>query len=182
LNLWFRALGAPGSHITIHLEALDGFGQLLADVGTVTVTTGDRMLPLPANSGEGRRMVVGSDQQQVWLVEADGTVSDTFPMSGRRIPTKSGADQAGVYRVYSKSKHLRYCEDRVCGTAEHMVRYQRTATASVGTHSLPTEHGAPVQTVFELGWPISHGCTRLESSKATEVYRWADFGTIVVVM
>lgn len=182
LDLWFRALGAPGSRLSIRLEALDGFGQLLADLGTVGVTTGDRMLPLPANSGEGRRMVVGSDQQQVWLVEADGTVTDTFPMSGRRIPTASGADQAGVFRVYSKSKHLKYCEGRVCGTAQHMVRYQRTATASVGTHSLPTEHGHLVQTVFELGWPLSHGCSRLEASKATEVYLWADYGTTVVVL
>jgi lipoprotein-anchoring transpeptidase ErfK/SrfK len=182
LNLWFRAVGAPGSTITIRVEALDGYGQLLADVGTVAVATGDRMLPLPADSGEGRRMVVGSDQQQVWLVEDDGTVSDTFLMSGRRIPTASGADQPGVYRVYSKSKRLRYCEDGVCGTAQHMVRYQKTPVASVGTHSLPIEHGTPVQTVFELGWPLSHGCTRLEASKATEVYRWADFGTTVVVL
>ncbi len=182
LSLWFRALGAPGSAITVQLEALDGFGQVLADLGTVTVMTGDDMLPLPEGSGEGRRMVIGSDQQQVWLVEADGSVSDTFPMSGRRIPTASGADQSGVFRVYSKSKHLRYCEDGICGTAEHMVRYQRTAHASVGTHSLPTEYGQPVQSVYDLGWPISHGCTRLEASKATEVYRWADFGTIVIVM
>ncbi len=182
LDLWFRALGAPGSAITVQLDALDGFGQVLADLGTITVITGHDMLPLPEGSGGGRRMVVGSDQQQVWLVEADGSVSDTFPMSGRRIPTASGADQSGVFRVYSKSKHLRYCEDGVCGTAEHMVRYQRTAKASVGTHSLPTEYGQPVQSVYDLGWPISHGCTRLEASKAAEVYLWADFGTIVIVM
>jgi lipoprotein-anchoring transpeptidase ErfK/SrfK len=182
LDLWFRALGAPGSTITVHLEALDGFGQVLTDLGTIALVTGDQMLPLPANSGSGRRMVVHSDEQQVWLVEDDGTVSDTFLMSGRRIPTSSGADQAGVFTVYSKSKHFKYCEDGVCGTAEHMVRYQKTPRSSVGTHSLPREHGQSVQTVFDLGWPISHGCSRLDPAKATEVYLWADFGTVVVVL
>ncbi|MFM2077218.1 MAG: hypothetical protein RJA49_1108 [Actinomycetota bacterium] len=182
LDFWFRALGAPGSTITVHLEALDGFGQVLADLGSITLVTGDQMLPLPANSGTGRRMVVHSDEQQVWLVEDDGTVSDTFLMSGRRIPTSSGADQPGVFTVYSKSKHFKYCEDGVCGTAEHMVRYQRTPHSSVGTHSLPREHGQSVQTVFDLGWPISHGCSRLDPAKATEVYLWAGYGTTVVVL
>jgi lipoprotein-anchoring transpeptidase ErfK/SrfK len=182
LDLWFRALGAPGSTITIRVEALDGFGQPIAELGTIALVTGADMLPLPANSGEGRRMVVHSDEQQIWLVEADGTVSDTFPMSGRRIPTSSGFDQPGVFQVYSKSKHFRYCEDGVCGTADHMVRYQRTTRASVGTHSLPREHGQDVQTVYDLGWPISHGCSRLDPAKATEVYLWADYGTTVVVL
>lgn len=181
LDFWFRAPGPPGQRLTIALEALDGFARPLASLGVVRVTTGDAMLPLPKNSGIGRRMVVHSDAQQVWLVEADGRVVDTFLMSGRRIRTVSGSDQHGVFRVYSKSSVMRYCSPH-CGTANHMVRYQRTAVASVGTHSLPVESGRPVQLVQDLGWPLSHGCTRLDVAKARAVFRWADIGTTVVVL
>ncbi|MEY4173638.1 MAG: hypothetical protein RI900_803 [Actinomycetota bacterium] len=181
LDLWFRAPGLPGQRLTIVLEALDGFARPVAGIGSVVVTTGDAMLPLPPSSGIGRRMVVDSEAQQVWLVEADGRVSDTFLMSGRRIRTSSGADQHGVFRVYSKSSVMRYCSPN-CGTASHMVRYQRTAVASVGSHSLPVERGRTVQGVQDLGWPLSHGCTRLEASKARAVFRWASIGTVVVVL
>lgn len=181
LDLWFRAPGAPGQRVIIAVDALDGFARPLASLGVVRVTTGDGLLPLPAGSGTGRRMVIHSDAQQVWLVEADGRVADTFLMSGRRIRTSSGADQHGVFRVYSKSSVMRYCSPG-CGTADHMVRYQRTSTASVGTHSLPTERGRLVQVVQDLGWPLSHGCTRLQADKARAVFRWAGIGTTVVVL
>jgi hypothetical protein len=125
LSFWFRAPGAPGSTITVQFDALDGYLRPVATLGTVTLRTGNAMLPLPKNSGLGRRMVIHSDQQQVWLVEADGHVSDTFLMSGRRIRTASGYDQPGVFRVYSKSLTMHYCEG-TCGTARYMVRYQRT--------------------------------------------------------
>ena len=180
LSFWFRAPGAPGSTITIRMEALNGMGGVLGNLGTIELTTGNELLPLPSNSGAGRRMVVHSDAQQVWLVEDDGSVSDTFLMSGRRVRTASGFDQVGVFRVYSRSRTMRYCEGR-CGRANYMVRYQRTTRSAVGSHSLPFERGGVVQGVEDLGWPLSHGCTRLEESKALAVYRWAAIGTVVIV-
>jgi hypothetical protein len=180
LSFWFRAPGTPGSTITVRMEALNGMGGVLGNLGTIELTTGNEMLPLPVNSGAGRRMVVHSDAQQVWLVEDDGSVSDTFLMSGRRVRTASGFDQTGVFRVYSKSRSMRYCEGR-CGRANYMVRYQRTTRSAVGSHALPVERGLVVQGVEDLGWPLSHGCSRLEESKALAVYRWAALGTIVIV-
>lgn len=181
LSLWFRAPGAPGSSITVRVEALNRWGSVIGTIGTVTLTTGNAMLPLPRNTGTGKRMVIHSDAQQVWLVEADGRVSDTFLMSGRRLRTASGFDQPGLFTVYSKSATMQYCAGR-CGTAKYMVRYQRTTVSSVGTHSLPSEGGQLVQGVEDLGWPLSHGCTRLEASKAKAVYQWARIGTVVVVL
>lgn len=182
LSFWFRAPGAPGSRLRIHLEALDGYGQVLADLGSVDLTTGNEMLPVPAGSGSGRRLVVDSDAQQAWLVEDDGSVTDTFLISGRRVATRSGSDQAGVFRVYSKSGNMKYCDEDGCGTAQYMVRYQRTATSSVGTHSLPLLHGRPAQSADDLGWPLSHGCSRLPLDKAKELFHWASLGTVVVVL
>ncbi len=180
LSFWFRAPGAPGSRITIRLEALDGYARPLRTLGTITLRTGNAMMPLPKGSGSGRRVVVHSDQQQVWLVEANGRVSDTFLMSGRRIRTASGYDQPGVFRVYSKSRTMWYCEE-TCGYAHDMVRYQRTRS-SVGSHSLPIERGAVVQGTQDLGWPLSHGCSRLTDVKARAMYAWAPIGTVVIVL
>ena len=80
----------------IHLEALDGFGGLLADLGTIDLTTGNELLPLPPDTGVGRRVVLDAEAQQVWLVGDDG-VAASFLVSGRRIPTSSGADQPGMF-------------------------------------------------------------------------------------
>ena len=49
------------------------------------------------NSGIGRRIVYSNSQQRVWTVEANGSVSHTFPVSGRH-----GLPSAGVHQVYSK--------------------------------------------------------------------------------
>lgn len=181
LSFWLRAPGAPGSLVTLGIEALDGMGAVLADLGTLTLRTGDAPLPLPEGTGSGRRIVLDAAAQQVWWVAADGTVAGTALLSGRRIPTASGADQPGIFRVYSKSRHMRYCEER-CGTAEFMVRYQRTPRSAVGLHSLPMEGGRPVQTAADLGWPLSHGCSRLEDASAEALYRWSRIGDPVVVI
>ena len=181
LSLWVRAPGVPGSKVTLHLEAVGAFGAVIASLGSVTVVTGNALLPLPANSGIGRRLVIHSDQQQVWLVEADGRVADTFLMSGRRVRTASGLDQSGLFRAYSKSGTMRYCDGR-CGTARYMVRYQAGSAGAVGLHGIPVENGRQVQSTADLGWPLSHGCARLEASKAREVFMWANLGTLVVVL
>lgn len=180
LNFWFRAPGPKGSKITIRFQALDRYRRVLRDFGTVTFATGNAMLPLPANSGSGKRMVVHSDQQQIWLVAANGKVVDTFLMSGRRLRTASGFDQPGTFRVYSRSSLMYYCADGRCGTAKYMVRYQRTISA-VGSHAIPVEYGTAVQGVQDLGWPLSHGCSRVEPSKALEIFNFAPVGTLVVV-
>lgn len=181
LSLWLRAPGLPGSTMTIQLEAIDARRVVVASLGSITVVTGNALLPLPTNSGFGRRLVIHSDQQQVWLVEADGRVLDTFLMSGRRVRTASGLDQPGLFRAYSKSGTMRYCDGR-CGTAKFMVRYQTGFAGAVGLHGIPIEKGRPVQSVADLGWPLSHGCARLEESKAREVFMWANLGTVVVVL
>ncbi len=181
LSLWLRAPGAPGSVITLELDALDAAGAPVVSLGSVSTVTGNAMLPVPTNSGIGRRIVIHSDRQQVWLVEADGRVVDTFLMSGRRVRTASGLDQPGLFAAYSKSGTMRYCERR-CGTARHMVRYQEGLAGAVGLHAIPVEKGRPVQSVSDLGWPLSHGCARLDPDKAREVFMWAGIGTVVVVL
>lgn len=181
LNFWFRAPAAAGTTLTVRLQALDLSGAVIAELGRISLTTGSQLLPLPARSGSGRRIVVDTRAQQMWLVESDGRVSATFLMSGRRIPTASGYDPRGTFSVYSKSYQMWYSEGSRSGTAYYMTRWQRTVS-SVGSHSLPIENGVVIQSEADLGWPLSSGCARLARARAEQVYRWAAIGTTVVVV
>ena len=178
LDLWLRAPAPFGSTITLVVEAMAGEDTVVESLGRITLLTGNRLLPLPVDSGTGRRMVVDITSQQVWLVESSGRVSSTFLMSGRRRATESGFELRGRFRVYSKSERLWTPEG---ASGRFMVRYQRTVS-SVGTHGIPSVRNQLVQSIDDLGWPLSDGCARLAFNDAKRVYGWAGIGTTVVVV
>lgn len=132
--------------------------------------------PAPANSGSGRRIVYSNTAQRVWLLEEDGTIRDSYLVSGRRdTPT------AGTYSVYSKSTKAWAGHDGI--TMNHMVRFARGRRLAIGFHSIPTyRSGLPMQTLQQLGTHQSAGCVRQEAGKAEALYHWADVGTTVVVL
>lgn len=124
-----------------------------------------------------RHIVYGRGDQMVWLVAADGTLFDSYSVSGRATYPRPGR-----YRVFSKS---RYTQSRT-GTVlmEYMVRFvKRLPARSVGFHTIPvTRSGRPVQTVDELGQFRSAGCVRQRTDKAEQLYHWTPVGTPVVVL
>ena len=178
LDVWLRAPAPFGSTITLVVDAMAGEDNVVESLGTITLLAGNRLLPLPSESGSGRRMVVDITAQQVWLVESSGRVSSTFLMSGRRRPTESGYELRGRFRMYSKSERLWTAEG---ASGRFMVRYQRTVS-SVGTHGIPSVRNQLVQGIDDLGWPLSDGCARLAFNDAKRVYGWAGIGTTVVVI
>lgn len=130
--------------------------------------------PVPAGSGEGRRIVYSNSQQRVWLVEADGSVARTYLVSGRR-----GMPRVGLYRVFSKSRHTSSGSARM----EFMVRFARGRRLAIGFHTIPTRaNGTPLQSQAQLGIPMSHGCVRQKPEDAVFLYFWAPVGTPVVAM
>jgi lipoprotein-anchoring transpeptidase ErfK/SrfK len=133
--------------------------------------------PLPEGSGSGRRVVYDISDQQVWLVEDDESVARTYPVSGSRY------DQVdpGTYEVYSTSRHATGWHGTE--TMEHMVRFTRGQRAAIGFHSIPVsaETGEPVQSLAELGTPLSDGCVRQDADDAAALYDFAPMGTAVVV-
>jgi len=133
--------------------------------------------PLPAASGSGRRVVYDISDQQVWLVEADGDVARTHPVSGSRYDQV----EPGVYEVYSTSRQATGWHGTE--TMEHMVRFTRGERAAIGFHSIPVsaETGEPVQTLAELGTPLSDGCVRQAADDAAALFDFASVGTAVVV-
>jgi hypothetical protein len=131
---------------------------------------------LPANSGQGRRVVFSESAQRVWLVDADGTVASTYLVSGSVTDNL----QPGTYDVFSRSRWAVGIDDS--GVMEYFVRFARGPNAAIGFHSIPTKNGQPLQTTAQLGTPQSHGCIRQKMSDAVRMWEFAGIGTDVLVV
>ena len=132
---------------------------------------------LPADSGEGRRIVYAVRAQRIWLVEADATVLDTYRVSGRK-----NTPRPGTYKVFSKSLHARATHGGI--TMRYMVRFTHASSGvPIGFHDLPRySNGRPMQTWQQLGTYQSGGCVRQDRAHAIQLYEWAPIGTRVVVL
>jgi lipoprotein-anchoring transpeptidase ErfK/SrfK len=134
-------------------------------------------VPVPAQSGTGRRVVFDMSEQRVWLVGANGTVLRTYLVSGSRTDNLS----AGHYEVYSRSPHaVSYTYEE---TMRYMVRFATGEQAAIGFHDIPRDQqGRPVQTRDQLGRPMSAGCIRQARADAIALWRFAGVGTSVDVV
>jgi hypothetical protein len=134
------------------------------------------MVPVPANSGAGRRIVYSNPQQRVWFVADDGTVEYTYRVSGRR-----GVPGAGTYSVFSKSRVASAGHDGI--TMRNMVRFARGSNLAIGFHAIPRyANGRPLQSEHELGGYRSAGCVRQADADSERLWDWAPVGTTVVVV
>ena len=131
--------------------------------------------PLPADSGEGRRVVFSESQQRVWLVGAGDRVQHTYLVSGSVYDNLD----PGTYSVYSRSEQAWGIDDS--GSMKYFVRFAHGDNAAIGFHDIPIDDGEPVQTVSELGTPLSHGCIRQRRADAKLLWAFAPLGTKVVV-
>lgn len=134
--------------------------------------------PLPDGSGSGKRVVYDISAQQVWLVDAGEAVARTYRVSGSRY------DQLpeGTYQVFSRSRHTTSWHGSE--SMEFMVRFHRGARANIGFHDIPVDAttGVEVQTVADLGTPLSDGCIRQDVADAAALWEFAPVGTPVVVL
>lgn len=164
---------------------------------TTTTTTLPDLTILPQNSGSGRRVVYSKSRQRVWLVKDDGTVEKTHLVSGRLTwnqPTPNNpanasepafkyySDPPAYYRVASRSAYTCNIKNpSICW--RYMVRFTKGPDGdNIGLHEIPNKDGKPVQTVNQLGTPLSNGCLRQATPDAQYVWSWAGIGTKVVVV
>ncbi len=137
----------------------------------------DPCASLPANSGEGRRLIYSKSCQRVWAVEADGTLVKTHLVSGRM-----NQPNPGTYSVFSRSTYTCNIKDpSICW--RYMVRFTVGPDGdNIGFHEIPKKNGRPVQTEAQLGRALSSGCVRQATPDAVWVWNWAPVGTKVVVL
>lgn len=133
---------------------------------------------LPADSGEGYRVVFSEARQRVWLVDSDGEIERTYPVSGSVYDNLD----PGMFEVYSRSEQA-YAFDG-SGSMKYFVRFAEGDTgAAIGFHDIPLDNsGDLVQTLAQLGTPQSHGCIRQERADAIALWEFAPVGTEVVVV
>ena len=171
--LWHsRTHGRPGAFLTVR----DDGTMTIGDSGGSVLWTAGTSTPAVGLTGA-KHIVYGVGEQRVWLVEADGSLRDTYPVSGR-----AGTPAPGRYRVFSKSVNAWSFTPGV--TMKHMVRFARGRSgAAIGFHSIPNDRwGTPIQTTGELGQYRSAGCVRQHNDKARRLYEWAPIGTPVAVV
>ena len=146
-----------------------------------TTTTLPPEWVLPPNSGEGRRVVYSKSRMRVWTVEADGTVSKTHLVSGRRTWNQPSP---GSYSVFSRSRHTcNINHPHICW--RFMVRFTKGPGGdNIGFHEIPTNTrtGAKLQSISQLGQALSGGCVRQAPNDAAYMWNWAPIGTRVVVL
>lgn len=168
-----RTSGPGGAHLRIRD---DGNVVIRARDGRILWMAGASMPDV--GLGGTAHIVYDRGSQRVWLIDADGTLFDTYPVSGRATNPLPGR-----YAVFSKSPLAGTSDGAV--TMAHMVRFTHGIAQGipVGFHAIPRDSaGAPVQRLDELGQPRSAGCVRQQDSKARQLYEWAPVGTPVVVI
>jgi hypothetical protein len=149
--------------------------DLTADQSAVRRTSNEAAA-LPAGSGHGRRVVFSESAQRVWLVGAHNKVARTYLVSG----SASDNLDTGTYSVFSRSEQAWGIDDS--GSMRWFVRFAEGPNAAIGFHSIPEINGSPVQTIAQLGIPLSHGCIRQKTADARALWAFAPIGTKVVVV
>jgi lipoprotein-anchoring transpeptidase ErfK/SrfK len=135
-------------------------------------------MPLPPNSGAGRRIVYDMGTMHVWLVEADGSVVRDYPVSGHKYRKLPGT---GQFWVYSKSRYTGVAHSPT--RMEYMVRFAVGESGTgIGFHDIPTKRGKAIESERNLGQPASHGCVRQSEENAVFLWAWAPIGTAVDVV
>jgi lipoprotein-anchoring transpeptidase ErfK/SrfK len=133
---------------------------------------------LPADSGSGRRAVYSKSQQTVWAIDDNNVVIKAHRVSGRQDPLHPSP---GVYQVWSRSRYT-FAINNPSITWGYMIRFATGGNGgNIGFHDIPIQYGQPVQTIAQLGQPLSGGCVRQAADDAVWMWNWADIGTVVVV-
>jgi peptidoglycan hydrolase-like protein with peptidoglycan-binding domain len=132
---------------------------------------------LPRNSGSGRRIVYLRSAQRIWAVDSNGAVLKTHLVSGRLYEP-----YAGTYEVYSRSLYS-FATQNPSIRWRYMVRFAYGPQGGrIGFHEIPNRNGVPLQSVSQLGQPLSGGCVRQATADAQWIWNWAGLGTKVVVL
>jgi len=167
-----RTYNWPGAFMTV---TDDGTVNVVHPDGR-TLWTAGTSIPQTEFVDE-KHVVYQRGSQRVWLIEADGSIRDNYLVSGRAT-----SPALGSAAVYSKSEVAWSYGGGV--TMQNMVRFTHGYNGGrIGFHAIPTNWaGEPIQSLDELGTPLSAGCVRMRDDKALELYEWAPIGTPVVVL
>ena len=160
--------------------------QVVINPPPSTTTTTTTLPPgpdysLPANSGTGFRAVYSKSLQKVWVVDANNYVLKEHRVSGKLTYCDPSP---GEYRVFSRSRYT-FALSNPSIIWGYMVRFAKGCQGgNIGFHEIPTNKntGRKVQSVSQLGTPLSGGCVRQAVWDAVWMWNNIGIGTKVVVL
>ena len=153
---------------------------------TVVVYSRENPRPVPEKSGTGRRIVYANMANWVWIIEEDGTVTLSVPVSGRELVPKPK-----TYNVFSKSEFSQsifFPEIKMKWSTRFAISPNGKNT--IAFHEIPTcawtgghcNKKGLMQTEEQLGTFQSGGCIRMAARDAEFLFNWVEMGTKVVVL
>lgn len=155
---------------------------------TTTVVVYSRENPrlVPEKSGKGRRIVYANMDNWVWIIEEDGTIALSVPVSGMKLVPKPK-----IYKVFSKSEFSQsifFPEIKMKWSTRFAISPNGKNT--IAFHEIPTcawtggqcDKKGLMQTEEQLGTFQSGGCIRMAPRDAEFLFNWVEMGTKVVVL
>lgn len=126
----------------------------------------------PPSSGATISAVIHLSNQQMELLDADGTVLHQFPISSGR----DGLTPVGSFAVQSKAEMATSSSDYPNITMPWMTRFN----GGIGFHGIPVKDGNQLDTPLGVA-PVSAGCIRMADADAKIVYDTLPVGARVSV-
>lgn len=166
----------PGETISVTVACMRTLRRANSVSPPMQVASGTDLLPVPSQSGVGRRIVYSVSAQQMWVLEADESVVRTYLVSGRRLRLDRGYRQTGSWKIFAKKTA------RCGGQCLQWLSVYRSHTGTIAFHQIPLKRGVPVQADTELGQPRSEGCIRQSATDAAWLWQWAAVGERVVMV
>lgn len=138
--------------------------------------------PVPARSGEGRRIVISQAQNWVWLVGPRGRIVEQGGMVDNPRVLRKGAHTVGSY--CGRTARIRL--NQTAGGTVWLDNFVRFAPCGIGFHRIPRYQstGRQIHADWILGTNMSasHGCIRLSRQLSTKVWDFATLRTPVRVL
>ena len=138
--------------------------------------------PVPAGSGQGRRIVISQAQNWVWLVGPEGGVVKQGGIIDLRSELAKGWHHTGSYC----GRAARIKRNTTSSGAVWLENFVRFAPCGIGFHRIPTyqSNGAQMHPDWYLGTNMaqSHGCIRLSRAMSLRLWKFTSTGARVRVV
>lgn len=185
-----QGAGPDAAAAASNLAPADGDAAAVADPATTTpaiAAPAETTTPLPQyslnavpdNSGTGQRIVVANAANMLWIVAADGSIVNSWLVSGR-----DGVPYPGTYHTMSKARYTHGILGHEDISMEYATRFAISPNKknTLDFHAIPVRGGQPMQTESQLGTWQSGGCVRMTMDHAAWIFNNIPLGYKVVVL
>lgn len=131
---------------------------------------------LPVASDSQKKIEIDLKKQRMFVFIDDKKIAEYVISTGKRTtPTK-----AGNFSIISKYPVAYGLIQGIVWTMPYFMGIYVASGTENGIHELPFANGWR-EPVWDMGYPVSHGCVRLGIGDAEKVYNFAEIGTPVWV-